>query len=178
MAATLEADPLKPPELEEVTLPTAKKRGKGNGSTTRSVASTLLAATDALSIAAAPLLPRLRPDPDHRRPPLSFTDAQSISQSRADERRKQQARREKAGKASAKAFAAASGGIGIGVGVGIGGGASNAAGVGPPNAAGHHPHHHPHHKDDFPGSIPEGESEKSAYWTFIQVRERHDVFSL
>jgi len=152
MAATLEADPLKPARLEEVTLPKSK-----------SVASTLLAVTDALSIAAATLLPRLKPDPDHRRPPLSLTDAQSISQSRADERRKQQARREKAGKASAKAFAAAA--------AAAAGGAStsNAPGAAGANAPGPHPHHHPHHKDEFPGSVPEGESEKSAYWTFVQV---------
>lgn len=165
MAANLASDPRRPPPLPEVSLPATAPHDS-------SVASTLLAATDSLAAAAKSLLPRLKPDPDNRRPPLSFTDAQSISQSRADERRRVQARREKAGKASAKAFAISGGGI-----VGRGDGAS--AGAAPTGAASHQLlQHHPHGTvSEFPGAVPEGESEKSAYWTFVQVRDLTSIFS-
>ena len=170
MAANLASDPRRPPSLPEVSLP-ATAPGSSSSSC---VASTLLAATDALADAARALLPRLKPDPDNRRPPLSFTDAQSISQSRADERRRVQARKEKAGKASAKAFAISGvGGVGVVVGKGDAGGGGGVGGAG---GAGSQQHGLlPHHPlggvgSEFPGAVPEGESEKSAYWTFVQVR--------
>ena len=169
MAANLASDPRKPPPLPLVALPASAPRS--------SVAETLLRTTDALADAAESLLPRLRPDPDNRRPPLSFADAQSISQSRADERRCVQARKEKAGKASAKAFAIGLGGVGVGgVGKGGGDGASIAAGV-PTGGSSQPLPHHPHHGvgSEFPGAVPEGESEKAAYWTFVQVRLRGGV---
>ena len=160
MAANLASDPRAPPYLEPVSLPATAPRDS-------SVASTLLAATESLADAARALLPRLKPDPDNRRPPLSLTDAQSISQSRADERRRVQARKEKAGKASAKAFAI-SGVSGVGVGKGgEGGGGAAAAGSQQQLVLPHHPQGV---GSEFPGAVPEGESEKSAYWTFVQVR--------
>ena len=171
MAANLASDPRRPPSLAPVSLQTATAPNGDDSS----VASTLLAATDALAVAARSLLPRLKPDPDNRRPPLSLTDAQSISQSRADERRRVQARKEKAGKASAKAFAI-SGGVGVGVTVGKGGGAPSAA-AGSQQQHSLLPHHTQGVGSEFPGAVPEGESDKSAYWTFVQVR-LIDVFLL
>lgn len=165
MAANLASDPRRPPTLAEVSLPPSTATGGGDSS---SVASTLLAATDSLADAARALLPRLKPDPDNRRPPLSFTDAQSLSQSRADERRRVQARKEKAGKASAKAFAIS----GVG-GVGVVGDAGAGGVLGSQQQLRQHPFlpHHPQGVGtEFPGAVPEGESEKSAYWTFVQVR--------
>lgn len=170
MAANLASDPRRPPTLAEVSLP-------ATGGDQSSVASTLLAATDSLADAAGALLPRLRPDPDNRRPPLSFTDAQSLSQSRADERRRVQARKEKAGKASAKAFAISGAGVGVS-GVGKGGDAGIGGGAG--TGSQQHPFlpHHPQGVGtEFPGAVPEGESEKSAYWTFVQVRTEVENFS-
>jgi hypothetical protein len=162
MAANVASDPRAPPSLAQVSLPETAPRGS-------SVASTLLAATASLADAARSLLPHLKPDPDNRRPPLSLTDAQSISQSRADERRRVQARKEKAGKASAKAFAVSGvGGVGVGIGKGEGGGAAAAAGSQQVLL----PHHPQGVGSEFPGAVPEGESEKSAYWTFVQVRVR------
>ena len=162
MAANVASDPRAPPSLAQVSLPETAPRGS-------SVASTLLAATASLADAARSLLPHLKPDPDNRRPPLSLTDAQSISQSRADERRRVQARKEKAGKASAKAFAVSGvGGVGVGIGKGEGGGAAAAAGSQQVLL----PHHPQGVGSEFPGTVPEGESEKSAYWTFVQVRVR------
>ena len=87
----------------------------------------------------------------------------------AGERRRVQARKEKAGKASAKAFAISGvGGVGVVVGKGDAAGGGGAA-------AGSQQHpllpHHPQGVgSEFPGAVPEGESEKSAYWTFVQVR--------
>ena len=154
--------PQGPPSLAQVSLPETAPRGS-------SVASTLLAATASLADAARSLLPHLKPDPDNRRPPLSLTDAQSISQSRADERRRVQARKEKAGKASAKAFAVSGvGGVSVGIGKGEGGGAAADAGSQQVLL----PHHPQGVGSEFPGAVPEGESEKSAYWTFVQVRVR------
>ena len=169
MAANLATDPRRPPTLPQVSLPVT-----GAAASDSSVATTLLAATDALADAARSLLPRLKPDPDNRRPPLSLTDAQSISQSRADERRRSQARKEKAGKASARAFAIGGSGVGV-VGKGSDASASAGGGTAAPSASQQQQQllltHHPHGAGgEFPGTVPEGESEKSAYWTFVQVR--------
>ena len=113
-----------------------------------SLAAALEAASNALSAAAPSALATLRPVAGlvpPARTPLSLSDAITAATSKLEDKRKRDARREKAGKAAVQAAARRS---------------RDAALPDDPESGA------------FPGAVPESEPNKSAFWTSVEVRMR------
>jgi len=115
-----------------------------------SLGAALAAASIALTAAAPPALATLRPAAalvPPARTPYTLSDAITAVTSKLEDKRKRDARREKAGKAAVQAAARRS---------------REAALPDDPESS------------TFPGAVPESEPNKSAFWTSVEVRARMD----